>query len=117
MPGQTRPRTDPDAGRSAARSFRKQGRHMLLRLVVGVRDRGGSAFRLPLIGAGWALRQLPFIVEQVFEEVIAPLRRRLRPGDLRAAGDGIGAETRAEFALPAEALLLDQGTFRLRAHQ
>ncbi len=95
----------------------EHGRHMLLRFVVGVRDRGGGAFCLPLIGTGWALRQLPFIVEQVLEEVIAPLRRRLRPGHLRAAGDGIGAEARAEFALPPEALILDQGAFRLRAHQ
>src|SRR5262249_5000843 len=39
--------------------------------------------------------------------------RRLRPGDLRAAGDGIGADSGAEIALPAETLILDGAAFRL----
>ena len=95
----------------------QHGRHMLLRLVEGVRDRGGGAFRLPLLRTGRALRQLPFVVEQVVEEVVAPLRRRLRPGDFRAAGDGVGAEAGAMLALPAEALILDEAAFRLRADQ
>src|SRR5215831_13070396 len=128
MPAQTRPRTDPDARRSAARSFRKQGPTAARGLWSAWSAHASStcrrgpgswrgAFRLPLIGAGWALRQLPFIVEQVLEEMIAPLGRRLRPGDLRAAGDGIGAEARAILALPSEALILDEGAFRGRAHQ
>ena len=75
------------------------------------------AFRLPLLRAGRALRQLPFVLEQVLEEVVAPLRRRLRPGDFRAAGDGVGAEAGAVLALPAEALILDGAAFRLRADQ
>ena len=78
---------------------------------------GGGALRLPLLGAGRALRQLPFVLEQVVEEVVAPLRRRLRPGDFRAAGDGVAAEAGAVLALPAEALILDGGAFRLRAEQ
>src|SRR6516164_10812331 len=90
---------------------------MLLRLVVGVRDRGSGALRLPLPGAGRALGQLPFVVEEVVEEVVAPLRRRLRPGDLGAAGDAVGPDARAKFALPAEALLLDCPAFRRRTHQ
>src|SRR5262249_18818056 len=47
----------------------------------------------------------------------APLRRRLCPGDLRAAGDGVGAQAGPVFALPAEALILDGAGFRLRADQ
>ena len=95
----------------------QHGRHMLLRLVVGVRDRGSAAFRLPLLRTGRALRQLPFVVEQVVEEVVAPLRRRLRPRDFRAAGDGVGPEARAMLALPAEPLILDEGAFRHWAEQ
>jgi hypothetical protein len=76
-----------------------------------------GALRLPLLGAGRALGQLPFEFEQVVEEVVAPLRRRLRPGDFRAAGDGVGADAGAVLALPAEALILDRAAFRLRADQ
>src|SRR5207344_617165 len=90
---------------------------MLFRRVVRVRDRGFRALRPPLLSAGRALRQLPFMFEQIVEEVIAPLCRRLRPGDFRAAGNGVGAETRAVLAPPAKALILDQGGFRLRAEQ
>ena len=90
-------------------------RHMLLRRIVRVRDRGGGIFRLPLLRTGGALRQLPFVVEQIVEEVIAPLRRCLRPRDLRAAGDGVRPEAAAMPALPAEALILDVGAFGLRA--
>ena len=71
--------------------------------IVGL----GAVLRLPLLGAGRALGQLPFVLEQVVEEVVAPLRRRLRPGDFRAAGDGVGADAGAVLALPAEALVLD----------
>jgi len=63
------------------------------------------------------LVQLPFVVEQVLEETVAPLGRRLRPGDFRAAGDGVGSETGAKFALPAEALIFERGAFRLRTDQ
>src|SRR5262249_31515290 len=90
---------------------------MLLGLVESVRDRGSGAFRLPLRHTGRALCLLPFVLEQVLEEVVAPLRRRLRPGDFRPAGDGVGPDARAVLALPAEALVLDEGAFRLRAHQ
>ena len=39
----------------------QHGRHVPLRRIVGVRNRGSAAFRRPLIGAGRALRQLPFV--------------------------------------------------------
>ena len=71
---------------------RQHGRQMLLRRVEGVRDVGLRALRLPLLGAGRALGQLPFVLEQVLEEEVAPLGRRLRPGDFRAAGDGVAAD-------------------------
>src|SRR5262249_14815096 len=47
----------------------------------------------------------------------APRGRRRAPDDFRAAGDRVTPFARAKFALPAEALLLDAGGFRLRAHQ
>src|SRR5258705_9911274 len=90
---------------------------MLLRLVICVGDRGLGAFRFPLLRAGGALRQLPFVLEQVLEEVVAPFRRCLRPGHFRATGDGVGAEAGAMLALPAEALILDRPAFRLDANQ
>src|SRR5215472_2966538 len=90
---------------------------MLLRLVEGVRDGGLRPFRLPLLRTGRALRQLPFVFEQVLEEEVAPLRRRLRPGDFRATGDGISADAGAVLAPPAQALILDGATFRLRTDQ
>src|SRR5207302_10466189 len=85
----------------------QHGRRMLLRFVMSVRDRGSAAFRFPLIGTGRALRQFPFVVEQVVKEVVAPFCRRLRPGHFRTAGDGVGPEACTMLAFPAEALILD----------
>jgi hypothetical protein len=68
-----------------------------------------------LVCAGRALRQLPFVAEQVFEEIIAPSGRRSGPRDFEAAGDGISGRASAERALPAEALRLDATTFGIRA--
>src|SRR5262245_65442433 len=90
---------------------------MLLRLVVSVGDAGRRAFRLPLLRTGRALRQLPFVLEQVLEEMVAPLGRRLRPGDFRTAGDRISADAGAVRALPAEALIFKRARFRLGANQ
>src|SRR5262245_8151757 len=90
---------------------------MLLGLVEGVRDRGSGALCLPLLRASRALRQLPLVLEQVLEEEIAPLRRRLRPGDFRTAGDGVAPDARVVLALPAEALILKRAAFRLRSDQ
>ncbi len=85
----------------------QHGRRVPLRWVERIRNCRGVALRLPLIGAGRALGQLPFVAEQVLEEAVAPLRRRRGPGDFRAAGDRVCAFAGAEAALPAEALLLD----------
>ena len=96
----------------------QHGRVDALRLVVGMRHRAGArpVLRLPLMRAGRALRQLPFVAEQVLEEVVAPLRRRGGPGDLQAAGDRVAAHARAEAALPAEALRLELAAFRIGPH-
>src|SRR5581483_499 len=67
--------------------------------------------------AGGALGELPFVLEEVLEEIVAPLGRRRGPRDLEPAGDRVTRFAAAEFALPAEALLLDAGAFRLRAHE
>ncbi len=82
------------------------------------RHRSGAraTLRRPLMRTSRALRQLPFVAEQVLEEVVAPLRRRRGPGDFQTAGDRIIALARAKAALPAEALLLDGGRFRLGTH-
>ena len=103
----------------AQREVRGQhGRRDALRRVVGMRHRSGAraTLRLPLMRTGRALRQLPFVAEQVPEEVVAPLRRRRGPGDFQTAGDRVTALARAKAALPAEALLLDGGRFRLGTH-
>src|SRR5262249_15267276 len=81
------------------------------------RPGASTVLRFPLIGTGRALGELPFVAEQILEEVVAPLRRRLTPDDFRAAGDRVAASAGAIFALPAEALLFDGGGLRFRAHQ
>ena len=63
---------------------------------------------------GRALRQFPFVAEQDPEEVVAPPRWRVGPGDLQAAGDRVTAFAGAEAALPTEALFLYTGRFWLR---
>src|SRR3984893_4370718 len=73
--------------------------------------------RFPLMRTGRTLGQLPFVAEQVREEVVAPLRWRRGPDDFQAAGDRVTPFARAIFARPAEALLLDVAAFRLWTHQ
>ena len=68
----------------------QHGRLALLRRIVRVGDDGLGVLGLPLDGAGRAAGLHPFVLEQVLEEEVAPLRRRLRPGDFEAAADGVG---------------------------
>src|SRR6185437_3878129 len=70
----------------------------------------------PLVRSGWTLRQLPFELKEVLEEVVAPLRRRLRPGHFQPAADGVRAKALAKFIFPAKALVLNVSAFRLRSH-
>ncbi len=73
----------------------------------------GAVLRPPLLGTGRALREFPLVAEQVFKEVVAPLRGRGGPGDFEAAGDRVAAFAGAEAVLPAEALLVEAGAFGL----
>src|SRR5205085_9978094 len=84
---------------------------MRIRHATGAR----VALRLPLIRAGRALGQFPFVAEQVREEVVAPPRWRLRPDDFQATADRVVAFAGAIGVLPAEPLLLDGGAFGLGA--
>ncbi|MGY4437811.1 hypothetical protein ACVW04_000593 [Bradyrhizobium sp. LM2.3] len=95
----------------------QHGRPMLLGLVESVRNDRLRALGRPLLRTRRALRQFPFVLEQVLEEVVAPLRRRRRPCHLETAGDGITADARSVLALPAEALILERARFRLRSDQ
>ena len=90
------------------------------RLVELARDvRVGNDLRRvlghPLLGAGRRLGQLPFVLEQVLEEVVAPQRRGLGPGHFDAARDRVGAVPRAVVAHPAQALRFQRRAFRIRA--
>ena len=58
--------------------------------------------------AGRALGQLPFVFEEVFEIIIAPLGRRLRPCDLESARDRVRTFAGPECALPSEPFLLER---------
>src|SRR5271165_4151358 len=82
---------------------------MRIRHCMGAR----AILCFPLMRTGRALGQFPFVAEQIFEEVIAPLRRRRGPSYFQAAADRLGAVALAEAALPAQALLLDWGTLGL----
>src|SRR5580704_7524777 len=62
------------------------------------------------------LRQLPFVAEQVGEEVVAPLRWRRGPNYFEAAADRVTTMAFAKFILPPEALILNVGAFWFVAH-
>ena len=92
---------------------RQHGRTVPFGGVVRVRDQPFTALGHPLLRPSRTLRQFPLEAEQVLEIVVAPLRRRAGPGDLQPAGDGVATLAGAEAVLPAEALVLDAGRFRL----
>jgi len=96
----------------------QHSRRVTLRRVVGIGNRasGCAALWRPLICTGRALGQLPLVVEQYAEEVIAPFGRRVGPDALQTAADGVPPFPCAEAALPAQALILDARRLRLRPH-
>ena len=63
---------------------RQHGRQPLLARIERIGDRRLGILGDPLLGAGRAGGQLPLEIEEIFEEVVAPPRRRLRPGDFEA---------------------------------
>src|SRR5262249_2547053 len=93
----------------------QHGRRMTLRRVEGIRNRGVRPLRPESMRPSGALLESPFIFEQILEKAVGPFRRRCAPVASGPAGDRVFAFARAELALPAEALFLDQRTFRLRA--
>src|SRR5665811_1099403 len=84
-----------------------------LRRIVGVRYGGGCGgiSRNPLPRTGRALHQIPVIAEQRLEEAVVPGHRGRCPSALQPAGDRIAGLPAAKGVLPAEALLLEAGTF------
>ena len=82
---------------------------------MGVGDGAGACavLRRPLMGAGGAFSEFPFVAEEVLEEIVAPLCGGGGPGDFQAAGDGIAGFAGFEAALPAQALVLDACGFGL----
>ena len=84
-----------------------------------VRDatRAHAVLGRPLMGASRALGQLPFVAEQVPEEVVAPLGRRRGPGDFEPAANGVATLAGAEGVGPAKTLQFDAGGFRLGPDQ
>ena len=72
---------------------------------------------LPLFRSCRTGGQLPLVFKQVFKEQVAPLRRRLSPGNFRTTGNGIGPDSRAVLTFPAEALVLQRAAFGLWPHQ
>src|SRR5215813_3056910 len=84
--------------------------------IVRIGNSAGTSAVLgsPLMRTSRALGQLPFVPEQVLEIIVAPFGRRPGPSDLKTAADGVASVTRAEGALPAEALLFDVASLRFR---
>src|ERR1700692_5016826 len=79
-----------------------------------VRHRRNGSLGDPLMGTGGTFGKLPCVAEQVLKKPVAPLRRRGRPGDFQPAGDRVRTFAGTEAILPAEALLLEAGSFRFR---
>src|SRR5208337_2812522 len=68
----------------------------------------------PLLSACGALRQLPFIAEQILQVIVVPLCRVVCPCTLQAARYRIRALAAAKAVFPAQALLFDGSSFGYR---
>ena len=86
-------------------------------IVSHASENAGAVLGHPLVGSGRAFHQFPLVAEQVVEIIVAPLRRRRRPGNLEPAGDRVTGHAAAVTALPAESLLLERRPFRLDPDQ
>src|SRR5262249_58410270 len=72
----------------------------------------GIRLRSVLLRASWARRQFIFVVVEVIEEPVVPVRRLVGPGSLEPARDRVVAFAAAKPVLPAETLLLQAGALR-----
>ena len=91
-----------------------QHRRLARRAAEWIRDGRLGVLGLELPCTGGALGQLPLVAVQDLQVGVAPLGRRVRPHHLETAGDRVAGLSRAERALPAQALLLDRGRLGLR---
>ena len=78
---------------------------------IGNNRVGVAGFKLD--SARRALRLHPLILEQVLEEVVAPLGRGLRPDHFQPGSNGVCARAAAVAAAPAEALGFNRRGFRV----
>ena len=92
----------------AQREVGGQHRRLLVRPSMRVGDDGLGVLRFPLSRTRGALRLHPLELEEVLEEVVAPLRRRRGPRHFEAARDRVAREAGAMAARPAESLFLDR---------
>ena len=70
---------------------------------------------LVLPGAGRALGELPFVLEQHVEITVVPLRRFAGPGAFDAAGDGVATDATRFVIDPAQTLFFERCAFRCGA--
>src|SRR5262249_6844147 len=94
----------------AQRKVRGQHRRSVtLGRIMGIGDLActRAVLRCPLICTSRAPGEFPVVLEEILEEVIAPLRGSFGPGDLETAADCVTAVTFSQFVLPSEALVFD----------
>src|SRR4051812_12765121 len=84
--------------------------------IISVGNDGLGIFSHPLMRATWAFSELPFEAEKVFKIAIAPLSRRLRPGNFQPAGNGVRAFAQPESIIPSKAQHFHPCRLRLLAH-
>ena len=94
-------------------------RAMFLAGVVGVGNHVflGNVLSQPLLGAGGALDEFPFVSEKHVEIAVVPLRRIRFPRTFDAAGGGVHALAAAEGVLPAETHFFKRRAFGRGADQ
>lgn len=92
---------------------RQHSGEMLLVGVKGIRNEWLSVLGNPLRSASGALGELPLVLEEVLEVLVAPLGRGLGPNNLETRCNGIGALARVVAVLPSEALSLNASASRL----
>ncbi|CSH32924.1 Uncharacterised protein [Shigella sonnei] len=76
-------------------------RFTFLRRIEWIRDNFRCVYRFELDCASRTAGLYPLIFEQVFEEIVAPLGRRLGPDNFQTRGNGICANAAAVSARPA----------------